>query len=298
MDVPMAFDVVVQDGRWFDGTGAPSAVRDLGIKDGRVTAVSPTPLATEGARVVDAAGCWVAPGMLDIHTHYDIEVLEGPALSESLRHGVTTILMGSCSLSTIHVDPTTAGDLFGRVEALPRRPVIEALERRKSWSNAAEYVEALEALPLGPNVSAFVGHSDMRAAVMGLDRATRRDVRPSEREIVAMQAMLGEALNAGFVGMSAQELTFDKLDGEVARSRTLPSTYASGRERRRLNRMLRERGRVLQGGPDITSVASIARMCTGTLPRGGGNLKTSLLSAADIKANPLLVTIMARSRGR
>jgi len=232
--------------------------------------------------------------MVDVHTHYDIEVLEEPALVESLRHGVTTVLVGSCPLSTVHVDPTTAGDLFGRVEAIPRRHVIDALERTGTWSSAHEYAEALDALPLGPNVAAFLGHSDIRSAEMGLDRATRKDVTPTHAELVAMEGHLVEALDAGFVGMSAQELTFDKLDGEVCRSRTLPSTYARGRERRRLNALLRERGRVLQGGPDIKNPWSIARMTAGTLPVPGrrANLKTSLLSAADIKANPALVKIM------
>jgi N-acyl-D-aspartate/D-glutamate deacylase len=290
---PMTFDAIVKNGRWFDGTGAASAVRHVGLRDGKVATVSREPLEETGCpRVVDASGQWVVPGMVDIHTHYDIEVLEGPALAESLRHGVTTVFIGSCSLSTVHVDPTTAGDLFGRVEAIPRRHVIEALEKAKRWRTAHEYVEALEALPLGPNLAAFLGHSDLRAAEMGLDRATRKQVRPTEAELAAMQAHLLEALDAGFVGMSAQELTFDKLDGEVARSRTLPSTYARGRERRRLNALLRERGRALQGGPDITSVVSIARMTLGTLPVRGGRLKTSLLSAADIKANPALVQIM------
>ena len=301
----MAFDVIIKGGRWFDGTGGASGVRHLGIRDGRVEVVSETPLDETGcAQVVDATGQWVLPGMVDIHTHYDVEVLEQPELVESLRHGVTTILIGSCSLSTIHVDPTTAGDLFGRVEAIPRRHVIESLEARKTWRTAEEYVDALEALPLGPNLAAFIGHSDIRSAEMGLDRATRKDVRPTESELTTMQLHLRQALDAGFVGMSAQELTFDKLDGELCRSRTLPSTYASGRERRRLNALLRERGRVLQGGPDITSVASIARMTLNTLPLGPARLgrhrlgrhrsklKTSLLSAADIKANPALVQIM------
>ncbi|QIK67883.1 amidohydrolase family protein [Nocardioides sp. HDW12B] len=296
----MSFDTVVRGGRWFDGTGAASAVRHLGISDGHVVAVSPEPLDETGAEVVDATGRWVLPGMVDIHTHYDVEVLQGPALAESLRHGVTTVLLGSCSLSTLHVDPTTAGDLFGRVEAIPRAHVIAALEETRSrlpgggWRTAEEYVAALESLPLGPNLGAFVGHSDLRAAAMGLDRATREDVRASEAEIASMRHRLVEALDAGFVGMSAQQLMFDKLDGEVARSRTLPSTYASARERRRLNALLRERGRVLQGGPDITSVRSIAAMTLSTLPTRGvrERLKTSLLSAADIKANPALVHIM------
>jgi N-acyl-D-aspartate/D-glutamate deacylase len=294
----MTFDVVVKGGRWFDGTGGPSAIRHVGIRDGRVAEVSVTPLDETGARVVDATGRWVLPGMVDVHTHYDIEVLEEPSLVESLRHGVTTVLVGSCSLSTVHVDPTTAGDLFGRVEAIPRRHVIEALERTRTWSSAHEYAEALDALPLGPNVAAFLGHSDIRSAEMGLERATRKDVSPTHAELVAMEGHLVEALDAGFVGMSAQELTFDKLDGEVCRSRTLPSTYARGRERRRLNALLRERGRVLQGGPDIKNPWSIARMTAGTLPLPRPlpgrreNLKTSLLSAADIKANPALVQIM------
>ena len=289
----MSFDVIIRGGRWFDGTGAPSAVRHLGIRDGRVATASATPLdETDCPRVVDAEGRWVLPGMVDIHTHYDVEVLDGPALSESVRHGVTTIMMGSCSLSTVHVDPTTAGDLFGRVEAIPRHFVIDALERRRTWRNAHEYVEALESLPLGPNVAAFIGHSDIRASVMGLDRATRKEVRPTAVELGAMQTRLEEALDAGFLGMSAQELTFDKLDGDVARSRTLPSTYARGRERRELNKLLRRWGRSLQGGPDITNPVSIGRMTLGSLPVRGGKLKTSLLSAADIKANPALVQIM------
>lgn len=296
----MTFDVIIKDGRWFDGTGAASGVRHLGILDGRVAVVSETPLDETGcSRVVDAAGQWVLPGMVDIHTHYDVEVLEQPELVESLRHGVTTILIGSCSLSTIHVDPTTAGDLFGRVEAIPRRHVIESLEDKKSWSTAGEYVAALESLPLGPNLAAFIGHSDIRSAEMGLDRATRKDVKPTESELTNMQVHLSEALDEGFVGMSAQELMFDKLDGDTCRSRTLPSTYAAGKERRRLNALLRERGRVLQGGPDITSVKSIASMTLNTLPLGlpgsgrrRKKLKTSLLSAADIKANPALVQIM------
>jgi N-acyl-D-aspartate/D-glutamate deacylase len=296
----MAFDVIIKGGRWFDGTGAASGVRHLGIRDGIVEVISETPLdETECGRVVEAEGQWVLPGMVDIHTHYDIEVLEQPELLESLRHGVTTILIGSCSLSTIHVDPTTAGDLFGRVEAIPRRHVIESLEEKKTWSNAREYVAALEALPLGPNLAAFIGHSDLRAAEMGLDRATRKDVKPTGSELANMQANLEEALDEGFVGMSAQELMFDKLDGDLCRSRTLPSTYTKGKERRRLNSLLRERGRVLQGGPDIKSVKSIASMTLNTLPIrlrrfgvGRRNLKTSLLSAADIKANPALVQIM------
>ena len=210
-------------------------MRNLGIRDGHVVAITPHDLDETGCpQVIDATGKWVLPGMLDIHTHYDVEVLNGPSLSESLRHGVTTVMLGSCSLSTIHVDGVDAGDMFGRVEAIPREHVISAVDQHKTWTNCEEYIQALEARPLGPNVAAFIGHSDMRAATMGLDRATQKKQRPTKSEQAQMEQRLAEALQAGFVGMSSQQLLFDKLDGDVCRSRTLPSTYAKPRELRRL----------------------------------------------------------------
>lgn len=289
----MRFDTVIRNGRWFDGTGAASAIRDIGIRDGHITAISVQSLDATGCdHVIDADGKWVLPGMVDIHTHYDIEVLGGPSLSESLRHGVTTVLLGSCSLSTVHVDGQDAGDLFSRVEAIPREHVINAVNQHKTWRNCEEYVAALEARPLGPNVAAFIGHSDMRAATMGLDRATRKEVRPTKAEQARMEQMLAEALCAGFVGMSSQQLLFDKLDGEICRSRTLPSTYAKPRELRRLKSMLRRSGKVLQAGPDIQNPLNIVSQAAQSLGLLRRPLKTSLLSAADIKANPWLIATM------
>lgn len=286
------YDTIIKGGRWFDGTGAASAIRNIGIRDGKVATVSVDSLdETDCERVIDASGQWVMPGMLDIHTHYDVEVLLDPSLSESVRHGVTTILLGSCSLSTVHVDGTDAGDLFGRVEAIPRKHVVEAVDGLKTWQSAHGYVQALEALPLGANLAAFIGHSDIRAAQMGLDRATRPDVQPTEAELKAMEHKLSEALDAGFVGMSSQQLLFDKLDGEVCRSRTLPSTYATAKERRRLNRILRDRKRALQGGPDVPRPQSLIAMVASSLGIWRPNLKVSLLSAADIKAIPGVVHI-------
>ncbi|MET0698166.1 MAG: hypothetical protein ABWY93_00765, partial [Mycobacterium sp.] len=247
----MTYDTIIRNGRWFDGTGAPSAIRNIGIKGGQIAIVTPHDLdETDCADVLDASGKWVLPGLLDIHTHYDVEVLLRPSLSESVRHGVTTITLGSCSLSTVHVDGVDAGDIFGRVEAIPRQYVIGAIDDRKTWSNCEQYITALESLPLGPNISAFLGHSDMRTATMGLDRATRREERPTRAEQAQMERWLTDAMDAGFLGMSSMQLLFDKLDGEVCRSRTLPSTYAKPRELRRLKSILRSRGRVLQSGPD------------------------------------------------
>jgi len=289
----VTYDTIIRNGRWFDGTGAASAVRNLGIRDGHVVAISADQLDDTGcAHIIDATGKWVLPGMIDIHTHYDVEVLDGPALTESLRHGVTTVMLGSCSLSTIHVDGVNAGDLFGRVEAIPREHVIDAVDRHKTWTTCDEYVDALEARPLGPNLAAFIGHSDMRTAVMGLARATTKSVSPSKGEQAEMERMLAEALRAGFVGMSSQQLLFDKLDGDTCRSRTLPSTYAKPRELRRLKSMLRRAGRVLQSGPDIANPLNVGSQVAQSLGIFRNPLKTSLLSAADVKANPYAILLM------
>jgi N-acyl-D-aspartate/D-glutamate deacylase len=282
----MTFDTIIRNGRWFDGTGAPSAIRNIGLRDGRVAAVTPEDLDESGCgRVVDAAGKWVVPRFIDVHTHYDVEVWEGPGLAESVRHGVTTVTAGSCSLSTIHVNASEAGDLFGRVEAIPREHVLKAMNTHKSWTNGEDYIATLEARPLGPNVCSFIGHSDMRTATMGLERATDNGIKPTPAELQRMEDMLTEALDAGFLGMSAMDLKFDKLDGDVCRSRTLPSTYAKSRELRRLKAVVRRRDRVLQSAPEIKrplNLLSHALQSTGIFRKP---LKTSLLAAADAKSN-------------
>src|SRR5262245_40424573 len=115
------FDVVVKGGLFFDGRGGDGMVRDLGIRGGKLARVSEGPL--QGARTIDATGCWVTPGFIDCHTHYDAEIELLPELSESVRHGVTTVVMGSCSLSLAVGDATNLADMFCRVEAIPRRVV-------------------------------------------------------------------------------------------------------------------------------------------------------------------------------
>jgi N-acyl-D-aspartate/D-glutamate deacylase len=291
----MSYDVIVRNGLWFDGTGAPPQVRTLGIRDGIVATVSAKPLDETGCPdVIDAAGKWVVPGFVDVHTHYDAEVLLDPGLRESVRHGITTVLLGMCSLSTVYAETEDAADLFSRVEAVPRKFVLGALEQHKTWSGPAEYVKALDDLPLGPNIASMLGHSDLRTSVLGLDRATTRNVTPTDAELETMAAKLDEALDAGMLGMSGMDAAIDKLDGDRFRSRALPSTFATWRERRRLIKVLRKRGRVLQSAPNVAKAQEALNFfleSSGLFGRRRG-VRMSLLVSADAKSAPGAVHVL------
>ena len=113
-------DTVISDGTVFDGRGGPGLRADVGLKDGRVVSLSDPPLPDgPGTTRIDATGKWVTPGFIDFHTHYDAEVELAPGLVESVRHGVTTVSMGSCSLGLAPGTPDDLADMFCRVEAIP-----------------------------------------------------------------------------------------------------------------------------------------------------------------------------------
>ena len=279
------FDVVLQNGLVFDGTAAPPIRANLGIRDGRVAAVSPEPL--PAGRTLDARNCYVLPGFLDVHTHYDAELLAAPSLSESIRHGVTTVTVGSCSISTILSDADDCSDLFTRVESVPREQVLPLLRARKQWSTPRDYVDFLARHPLGPNVTAFLGHSDLRTRVLGLGRAVDARVRPSRDELAAMERWLEEALDCGLLGLSTMTNPWDKLDGDRYRSRQLPSTYATWSEYRRLHRVLRRRGRILQSAPSlVTKVNALLFMLESAALGWRKPLRTTLITLADAKSSP------------
>ncbi len=286
------FDLILTRGRYFDGSNAKSFVADVGIRHGRIAAVSESPLPVSSAsRVIDAEHHWVCPGFIDSHTHYDAEVLISPSLSESVRHGVTTVLMGSCSLSLICSDAEDASDLFTRVETIPREKVLPILEEKKTWSSPAEWVQHISSLPLGPNVVSLLGHSDLRASAMGLLRSTRLEEKPTEEELQTMERILEEALDAGFLGLSTMRLKWDKIDGERAWSRSLPSTYARWNEISRLLKIVRKRARIHQGAPNVEAPLQVFDYLFESTGWFRKNLKTTLIAQNDLKASPYLNTL-------
>src|SRR5688500_9619669 len=131
----------IEGGLVFDGRGGDGVAATVRVVDGVVAELRPVgEPAPAHAERLDARGCWVTPGFIDMHTHYDAEVEIAPGLSESLRHGVTTVVTGSCSLSMALGSPRDLADMFCRVEAIPRDRVLPLLEQVKDWDSPAGYL--------------------------------------------------------------------------------------------------------------------------------------------------------------
>ena len=136
--------------------------------------------------------------------------------------------MGSCSLSAAVGEPADIADIFCRVEGIPRSTMLPLLEDIKDWTTFPEYFEHLDSLPLGPHVSAFVGHSNLRMNTLGFARSLDRSVKPTRDEMKSMKGALCDALDAGYLGLSIQTLPWDKLDGDRFRSRPYPPISLDG----------------------------------------------------------------------
>jgi N-acyl-D-aspartate/D-glutamate deacylase len=287
-------DLLIKNGRVFDGSQAASDVCHIAVDKSQVVAIQKAPFDDQlFTRVIDAQGLWVMPGFLDTHTHYDAEVLAQPSLKESVRHGVTTVTIGSCSIGMALCDAEDSADLFTRVESIPREYVLPLLQDIKQWQSPKEYVNFLSQHSLGPNLTCFLGHSELRARVMGLGNAVNPDKIPDESQMRAMEQLLGEAMDAGMLGLSTMTTRWDKLDGDRYRSASLPSTYARWKEFRRLNKVLRRRGRLHQGAPDIVTKWNMVLFLWESMGLMGKPLKTTLISMMDLKANRLLVKPVA-----
>lgn len=284
----MHYDLVIKNGCVFDGVNENGRFVDVAIRDGRVQAIGTlSDDDYQSQNVIDAKGCWVTPGFLEMHSHYDAEILTSAALKESVRHGITTVATGLCSLSMVAASAEDCADLFSRVESIPYEHVLSLLQANKTWSNPTEYRQFLERLPLGPNIACFIGHSDIRSAVMGLVEATT-ERQPTRAELTQMVSLLDEALDNGFLGLSVMKTKIDRVAGERAWSRPLPSTFASWKEFRLLFARLRKRGGVLQGAPDVAEQSSAVKFMMVASGWFRPKLKTTLLTALDLKVAPFL----------
>ena len=279
---------IIRNGLYFDGLGNKGIKKDVVIKNNKIDAILDNAPTVENAKEIDATGKWIMPGLLDIHAHYDAELEVLPALEESVRHGVTTVIIGNCSLSAALGKETEIVDLFARVENIPAKVLSHWLLGNIKWKNVKEYYEHLDTVPVGPNVATFLGHSNLRMHVMGLDRSFT-ETKATEEELQKMEAILSDALDAGYLGISIDMLPFHRWAGVYAPKYTgysVPSQLAAKSEYKRLANVARKRNRVLQITPnavDKKSFLTITRLSQGGFFKK--SLKTTIVAALDLKSN-------------
>ena len=199
------YDLVIKDGLIFDGTGAPRIRGDLGITDGKVTAMGRVK-ADAADQVIDATGMHVAPGFIDLHTHYDAQVFWDPYCTLSGWHGVTSVAIGNCGFGFAPVQPEEreyAMKSMTRVEAIPYESM--RLGMPWDWVTFPEYLDSLDRTPKAINVLPYVPTGPMLVQVLGLADAKAGRM-PTEAEHAELAKMLHEAMDAGGCGWSAQRL--------------------------------------------------------------------------------------------
>lgn len=280
----MKIDILIKNGLVFTGEAEKKAlIQNVFIKNGKIVKISSESIEiSENAKIIDAAGKWVMPGFVDSHTHYDAEVLASPGLNESARHGVTTIILGSCSVSAIYNNALDTSDCFTRVEAIPREIMLPLLEKEKSWDSPKEWKNYINKLPLGINIASFVGHSDLRSKVMGMARSVKENEMATAAEQAKMNELLNEALDEGFIGLSTMDSPWDKMDGEKYWSKKTPSFYASWKERKILIETLRKRNAILQGAPNLVTRINSLRYFMASTGMFRKPLKTTVIAMMDL----------------
>ena len=231
------YDLVIRGGTVVDGTGLPRIRADVGIKNGRVAMVSGR-IAAGGAKELDASGCIVAPGAIDLHTHYDAQLNWDPYASLSGWFGVTSLTVGQCGFGFA---PTRPEDrdlnmrMMNRIEAIPLESMRQGM--RWDWETFPEYMDSLDKQGLGVNVGALVPFSPLRGYVLGMMEARER-TSVTESELNQMKQILHDSMKAGAFGISADK----NLEDRPEDGGWLPSHVASKEEFLGLARVMREFG--------------------------------------------------------
>ena len=268
-------DLVIRGGTVVDGTGTAGRRADVGIRDGRVAAVGT--VSEDAARVIDAEGCVVAPGFVDIHTHYDAQLFWDPTASPSPLHGVTTIFGGNCGFSLAPAGPDHAGYLsrmLARVEGMPLAALEAGLDWQ--WGSFGEWLARLDG-NIGVNAGFLVGHSTLRRSVMGEDAVGHE---ATEEQLAGMEEALHRALSEGAMGFSTSRAPTHN-DGE---GQPVPSRSAAIGELERL-------AAVVADHPGTTIEMIVPGCLNGFTDDEVGLLtRISLLSGRPVNWNVLAVT--------
>ena len=213
------YDTVIRNGSIVDGSGNPARDGDLAISDGVIAAVGEFgEFDGQGQTEIDAAGMTVAPGFIDIHTHFDPQLCWDSYATPSIEHGITTVVTGNCSLSLAPIRDRNGADkivsMFGVIEDIKKKTFDEAVPF--TWESFPDYLDHIRP-KLGINVGALIGHSAIRLYVMGADSQKRA---ANSDEIDAMCALVEEAMAAGALGISSSYVDMDETGHPV------PSQFA------------------------------------------------------------------------
>ena len=221
-------DVVIRNGKIFDGSGKKPFIGDVAIDDGKISLVGV--IEGSGKKEIDARGNLVTPGWVDIHTHYDGQVCWDPYLTPSSWHGVTTVVMGNCGVGFAPVKPGDENfliQLMEGVEDIPGSALHEGIEW--DWETFPEFLDAIEKKEFVMDLGFMIGHGPLRSYVMGYERC-QNQVDASEAEIGKMSELVTEAIDSGALGFSSSRTILHRdIYGKY-----VPGTEASSEEMRAL----------------------------------------------------------------
>ena len=270
-------ELIIRNGQIVDGTGNTSFSGDVAIENGKIREVGPA-LDASARHEIDARGQVVAPGFIDPHTHFDAQIMWDGQARPAIEHGVTSVVYGNCSLSLAPLKKEHRPKLvsmFQQIEEMPDAAFEGAFQW--TWESFPDFIAALRG-QVALNVAPLVGHSPIRVWVMGKD-AAKRAATPDE--IVEMQDLLRECLEAGAVGLST---SFVDVDENLA---PVPCRFAHWDELDALAAVLGEYGRMLQVVPefyntDIT-IARVDQLAELSLAHG---IPTSFSPLFDFDGTP------------
>ncbi|MFA7601585.1 MAG: amidohydrolase family protein [Novosphingobium sp.] len=230
----MALDLKIAGATVFDGSGQAGYTADVGIKDGRIVEIGS--VSTPARRTLGAEGAIVTPGFIDMHTHYDAQVLWDRELMASSRNGVTSAVMGNCGVGCAPATPAIRDELVSLlegVEDIPRAALEVALDW--NWDSFASYLAKVEERPHTINLAANATHAPLRMIAMGARAFDGSE--PTEDDIATMRALLAEALDSGAVAFSTDRVALHQMgDG-----RHVPDFHAPRSEVMALARLVAER---------------------------------------------------------
>ena len=228
-------DLLIRNATLFDGRGAAPTIGDLAVSQGRIVAMGRVD--AQARTTIDAQGLALMPGIIDNHTHYDAQITWDPAATPSPALGVTTAVIGNCGFTIAPCRPADRERIMRNLTQVEGMS-LDVLRQGIRWEfeTIPEYLDQLEHQGAVPNIAAFAGHSSIRTWVMG-EAATQRAA--SDDEIIRMQSLVREAMQAGAIGFATSTSPAHNGEGGVP----MPSRLADDRELRALVGAMGESGR-------------------------------------------------------